>query len=317
MGLVLPFLLTSAIPAPSAQLDSSITKEGKVVIALYGDIEQGDAESFSNIVKTANAQGKVVSGLRLNSQGGNLAEGFKLADLVKFAKIATIVPNGSLCASACFLIFAGGEQRFASRSSQIGVHGASSNGAETPESSAATIEMVRFAKLLGVPDRILGEMAATPPSQMFWLSQNDLLAMNVTLTGRPQQTPPQASTPQTQVQTPPASSDASITPNSGKMDWASVVKRATDLSSQQNNGSPSVSRVCQPELKTCSTAINFAGEHGEPMIVRLEEDVSGNAIKRDVCMFNGFIDVRTCVNWDTGATIKEMKDINGLWQAVQ
>jgi hypothetical protein len=313
--LVLPSLLASAAHAFSAQLDSSVTKEGKVVIALHGDISEGDAASFSNIVKAANAQGKIVSGIRLNSQGGNLSEGLKLADLVRFAKIATIVPNGSLCASACFLIFAGGEQRFASRSSQIGVHGASFNGAETPESSAATIEMVRYAKLLGVPDRILGEMAATPPSEMFWLSQNDLLAMNVTLTGRPQQTPPQISVPQTQL--PPSSSDASIAPNGGKMDWAAVVKRATDLSSQQNNGSPRISRVCQPELKTCSTAIGFAGDHGEPMIVRLEEDISGNAIKRDVCMFNQFIDVRTCVNWDTGATIKEMKDVNGIWQAVQ
>jgi hypothetical protein len=47
----------------------------------------------------------------------------QLAEIIKFAKMATNVGQGATCASACFLIFAGGETKFANYTAQIGVHG--------------------------------------------------------------------------------------------------------------------------------------------------------------------------------------------------
>src|ERR1700693_3578863 len=55
---------------------------------------------------------RLVSGMRFNSPGGNLLEGVKLASIIRYAKIATIVPNGAKCASACFVAFAAGNQKF-------------------------------------------------------------------------------------------------------------------------------------------------------------------------------------------------------------
>lgn len=134
-----------------------------------------------------------MTSIRLNSLGGNLLEGVKLAEAVKFARIAANVGQGAQCASACFLIFAAGETKYASYSAQIGVHGASDeNGRETISSNAATVSMARIAKELSVPSSIIGRMVVTPPSEMMWLSSTDLQSMGTTMVGKPIQTTPNA-----------------------------------------------------------------------------------------------------------------------------
>ena len=119
-------------PSTAATLTSDVSKEGKVVVILTGEIAPGDTDRLQQIIKTANDSGKIVSGIRLNSSGGNLLEGVKLADAIRFAKIASVVPKGSTCASACFIAFAAGAEKFASYGASVGVHGASDkNGQET------------------------------------------------------------------------------------------------------------------------------------------------------------------------------------------
>jgi hypothetical protein len=176
----------AALSSKSATLTSYISKEGKVVVILNGEIAPGDTDQLQQITKTANDSGKIVSGIRLNSLGGNLLEGAKLADAIRFAKIASVVPNGSTCASACFLAFAAGADKFASYSASIGVHGASdANGKESVGSNAATVAMAKIVKELGVPADIIGRMVVTPPDQIVWLTPNNLRAMGTTMTGKP------------------------------------------------------------------------------------------------------------------------------------
>jgi hypothetical protein len=67
------------------------TKDGRTIILLSGEIVEGEADTLKASIKTANDVGKLVSGVRLNSPGGNLVEGLKLADAVRFAKVATNV----------------------------------------------------------------------------------------------------------------------------------------------------------------------------------------------------------------------------------
>ncbi len=86
-----------------------------------------------------------------------MLEGVKLADAIRFAKIASVVPNGSTCTSACFVAFAAGAEKFASYSASVGVHGASDkNGQETDGSNSATVAMAKIVKELGVPADIIG-----------------------------------------------------------------------------------------------------------------------------------------------------------------
>jgi hypothetical protein len=188
--LVIGPFVCSARPCAAATLTSYTSKEGKVVVILAGEIALGDTEQLQRIIKSANDLGKIVSAVRLNSTGGNLLEGVKLADGIRFGKIASVVPNGSTCASACFIAFAAGADKYASYGASIGVHGASEkNGQETEGSNSATVAMAKIVKELRVPADIIGRMVVTPPEQMVWLSPNNLRAMGTTITGKPVQTP--------------------------------------------------------------------------------------------------------------------------------
>jgi hypothetical protein len=180
-----------SISAGNAASLTSSGAEGKSVLVLSGEITSGDTERLLAEVKTAMNDRRVIAGMQLSSPGGNVEEGFKLARVVRNAKIATIVADGAMCASACFIVFAAGSEKFAGYAARVGVHGAASDRSqhETDQSRAATIIMARVVKELGVPPGIIGQMVVTPPDQMVWLSPEDLLSMGTTMTGRAEQKP--------------------------------------------------------------------------------------------------------------------------------
>jgi hypothetical protein len=309
-------LLWSSV-TQAATLKSSITKDGRIIISITGEIANGDADAFKAAIKTANEAGKLVTSIRRNSVGGNLVEGVRLAEAVRFAKMAANVGQGATCASACFLVFAAGEAKYVNYSARVGVHGASDqNGAETIQSGAATVSMARVAKELGVPPAIIGRMVVTPPSEMVWLSPTDLQSMGTTMVGKPDQT----GSPGASAQTAPSLSPMQIQPTAKATatpdeSWSTLVANAIQLSSRQNGGSPKTARSCQPAARVCSTAIVFRMKDQEVMIVA-RENGSGKTIERELCTINSFGDIRTCLDWDTNAKHKDMKDSSGTWLKV-
>jgi hypothetical protein len=195
-------LLTPAVfsdDGQSAEVKVGVGKSGQATIWITGEIVPGDADKFSQSVRQANDSGKFVANVRLDSPGGNLLEGVKIADAIRFGKTSTNVGKTAVCASACFLMFAAGSTKNAGYGAQVGVHGASGeNGEETAASGAATVSMAKIAKELGVPSAIIGRMVVTSPQDMVWLSPQELQSMGVTMMGRPSQlTPPVASLQQT------------------------------------------------------------------------------------------------------------------------
>jgi hypothetical protein len=180
-GLVNAGLALSVSIAAAAEIKSFNLKDESVEISISGVIAPGDADLLKARIKEANDAGKPVTSLRLNSEGGNLLEGVRLADAVRFAKISTNVRQGATCASACFLIFAAGETKYANISARIGVHGASEKGVV---SRAATTSMADVAKELDVPWSIIRRMINTPPGEVEWLSLSDLRLMGTTTVSR-------------------------------------------------------------------------------------------------------------------------------------
>lgn len=242
----------------------------------------------------------------------------QIAEAVKFAKMATNVGQGATCASACFLIFAAGETKFANYTAQIGVHGASDQtGRETAQSGAATVSMARVAKELGVPAAIIGRMVVTPPNEMVWLSPADLQSMGTTMVGKPSQisNPPLS----TNIQQLPTGVPTDLSPKataSVRPTWNDMVDRATSTSANQNNGKPKYFRVCQPENKTCSTGISYKASDGTDMIVKVTKDVKDNIISRESCSFNVTNDIRVCVDWDKVTMHRDMQNGKGEWYKV-
>ncbi len=230
-----------------SRLRSPIQPPNWPKILLTGEIIEGDADTLKAAIKTANDAGKLVSGVRLNSPGGNLLESLKLADAVRFAKVATNVAGNATCASACFLVYAAGATKFANYTAQVGVHGASDKqGEETAVSSAATVSMARAAKDLGVPAAIIGRMVVTPPNEMVWLTPQDLQSMGTTMIGKPSQTPisptatatadplivPKQTQPGDPTQLQPQTKSAA--PPS----WSEFLDKVIKRSAAQNNGKP-------------------------------------------------------------------------------
>jgi len=167
-GLALSLSITAA-----AEIKLNL-QDDRVEISISGNIAPGDADLLQTRIKEANDAGKPVTSVRLNSAGGNLLEGARLADVVRSAKVSTNVGQNATCASACFLVFAAGETKYAYVRARIGVHGASENGTE---SRKATKAMARIAEELDVPESIIRRMVNTPPNDVTWLSLNDLRLM--------------------------------------------------------------------------------------------------------------------------------------------
>jgi hypothetical protein len=178
----------------AAELTVVDLQDDTTIVALNGDIANGNAGAVEALIKAANDGGRLISAIRLDSPGGSLTEAIQLADLIRRAKLPTIVAAGSHCASACFIVFAAGIEKFASYDAAIGVHGASDRfGHETARTEAATLAMARIAGAYGVPPRVTGQMIATSAQSISWLTPADLRAMGAIMTGRPGRASPSPS----------------------------------------------------------------------------------------------------------------------------
>lgn len=163
----------------------------------------------------------------------------------KFAKIATVVANNTVCASACFIAFAAGSEKFVSYTAQVGVHGASDKAGNT--AGDATVAMAKVVRNLGVSSSVIGKMVVTPPSEMVWLDPNELRSLGATMTGKPSQ----VSRGRSEIGIPSQVEANAKAIQAAPPDWSIMLKVALEISTEQNNGQPQVIRSCQPEFKSC------------------------------------------------------------------
>ena len=155
------------------------TQDGTIALLLEGEIEPVDGNRFQRFINSAFESGQKVSLLVLNSTGGSVAGGYYLAIAVRKSGVKTFVPDGAICASACFLPFSAGSERWAALSAQVGVHSISDYNGESSSAKSGTVDMVRFLKVLGVPPYILGQVVSTPPDETKWLTPEELKHMGV------------------------------------------------------------------------------------------------------------------------------------------
>lgn len=105
-------LIVSAPSVRAAEFSWYKDPQGDGVLVLSGPIVAGDALKMLNIMKLSlQNQDVYMNAIRLNTGGGDVDEGFSLAEVVRKFKLASVVPANSYCASACFLIFAAGREK--------------------------------------------------------------------------------------------------------------------------------------------------------------------------------------------------------------
>jgi hypothetical protein len=161
-----------------------VVHSSQTMIFLSGDIVQGDAERLRDLIARAD-EGRPITTIVLDSPGGNLVTSLALASLVHGQNLNTIIGPKATCASACFLVFAAGNVKYADYACYVGVHGvADKGGLETADSRAATVAFARIVQHLGAPPSIISKLLTTPPHNIVRLTAADLQGMGVVMTGR-------------------------------------------------------------------------------------------------------------------------------------
>lgn len=103
--LLLAAVTVIAMPAHAAQF----AQRGPIAI-MAGDIKAGDADAFKAFM--ARPEARDIRQLHLASGGGNIREARAIGQMVRDAKLTTVVDaSRSVCYSACTGIFAAGRQR--------------------------------------------------------------------------------------------------------------------------------------------------------------------------------------------------------------
>jgi hypothetical protein len=151
---------------------------GLPALSMSGEILPGDtARALPLLIQLA--KDNIAPRIFLNSRGGNVLEATRLANLIHEVGMPVFVLAGDTCASACFLLFAASPSRHASPEAMIGVHSASFEGDENVVSLMLDTAMARKARAFGVPPDVIGRMVTTGPSDMAWLTVDEMREMDV------------------------------------------------------------------------------------------------------------------------------------------
>jgi uncharacterized protein YecT (DUF1311 family) len=114
------------LPAVAAGMDFRIYYQPQLELKMVigdGKIQDGDAEKFLAIARTADRDDQGLVILILNSPGGNVEAAFRIVDAMDRVHVYTIVPDLARCASACAsILFASGERRSVVGSGLLGFH---------------------------------------------------------------------------------------------------------------------------------------------------------------------------------------------------
>jgi hypothetical protein len=147
---------------------------GGDVLRLRGDIKDGDYVKFRSYF----ADQRRIVGLDLDSPGGSLNEGSRIAILTRQKRLSTYVSKE--CDSACAFIFLMGGKRYIAKGAKIGVHAVGNDdGSEDRGAIRDTIQFARLFAKLGIPSSTIGKMVATPPRKIAYLDQSDLASLKV------------------------------------------------------------------------------------------------------------------------------------------
>jgi ATP-dependent protease ClpP protease subunit len=154
---------------------------------LEGVIEAGDLQTIQRLLGEADIPETSWIAFSMNSPGGDLDEGIKIAEFMQDLpiQVATDVvqKDGSpgSCASACSVAYLGGHFRWLSEGSELGVHqfryvtdAVDLRSTNTQRVQSDTAEITRIISKANVDADYYSLMASTAPSDMTWIEPDVL-----------------------------------------------------------------------------------------------------------------------------------------------
>ena len=170
-----PFLsehLTVALGSqPGEPFTVRLMDSGRTV-DFSGGINYGAADALREVVAPA----PKVTTVRLNSPGGWLHEGVKMAEVIKYFRLNTTVSDS--CASACTIAFLAGLDRTASQGAVLGFHSARPVGGLLGPKGKRQDERAVFADA-GIDKAFVDRVLATPFEEVWTPTRHELLTSGV------------------------------------------------------------------------------------------------------------------------------------------
>jgi hypothetical protein len=159
-------------------------------LAVTGTIMPGSAETFAAAV---DAYAEYVDTVVLNSPGGAVDDALAMGRLIREKGFATSVAAGTLCASSCPLVFAGGEERVAAPGAAIAVHQIyaaapadssmaarlAAAGSAMSDAQSMTAEISRYLIGMGIDAEVWLRALETPPDRLSYFSADDLIRLKL------------------------------------------------------------------------------------------------------------------------------------------
>jgi hypothetical protein len=168
-------VLTIVTVAPATAMGYRFDPADPRVVYMTGMIGNQEAARFEAIMKEHPATSIIV----ITSIGGFTQQAFMIArDIANGAFTVAVEGN---CGSACVMILAAGETKFVVNGAKIGVHRAidGSVNAETDDTRRDTQIMANLLAAHGMPESAKAEMLATPPNEIYNLTDEELAEWNI------------------------------------------------------------------------------------------------------------------------------------------
>jgi hypothetical protein len=159
----------SASPAFAA--DIAHTKIDQLdLITITGEIQSGDELKFKQLSLAYN---KAV--VALDSPGGSLIPALEIGKVIKINEHPTVVVDGSICTSACALIWVAGSTKYLSRAGRIGFHASYKDQAgRKVETGVGNALVGHYLGLLNLPEKAVVFATAASPTEILWLNETNM-----------------------------------------------------------------------------------------------------------------------------------------------
>jgi peptidoglycan hydrolase-like protein with peptidoglycan-binding domain len=169
-------LLAVWTSAKAADIKVTIGKE-LTVVSVEGELKFRDEELFTERVLRLK-EAVVV----FDSIGGNLIAGIEIGKAIRLKGFSTLVPDDTLCASACALAWLGGKTRWAAPDARIAFHAAwkLENGRKV-ETGSGNALVGAYLQSLGLSEDAIIFITSAPPdgAEMLSFRKAEALGLNV------------------------------------------------------------------------------------------------------------------------------------------
>ncbi|MDO9416208.1 PAN domain-containing protein [Pararhizobium sp.] len=181
MYLVRAILIAFLIHCPQASAaEINVVDGGQTwkIITVSGELVDGDDKKFKNI---AIAIDEAI--VLLEGPGGQTVAGMEIGRTIAIKQYITGVPEKTVCASACGLIWLAGNKRFMTPTSMIGFHASySTEGGRTDVSSVGNALVGSYLQQLRLADKVIVYATETGPTSMRWLTPQDAKSIGLEVT---------------------------------------------------------------------------------------------------------------------------------------